>query len=397
VKDIDLDLEARQVVIEVECQRTVWADETGQWPIHGYEAREWVHLDTMQFRTVIRTRVPRVRRAKRDEETGEITGWETRLIPVPWAEPRSRWTTMFEAFAVRVLSRAKSVQGALEILRIGWEAAQGIMNRAVERGLASRGVDNVYLISLEETSFGRGQDAVTVLVDILAKRVLEVTPGKDAAAGCAAIGSLPEEQREAVKAACIDMSKAYEKALGLELPQALLVHDKYHVSALFGAAVDQVRREEHRGLLATGDDRLKGLRFDFLYDPAALSAERLDRLEKLLRGDLKTARAYGYRLNFLHFWEAESGEAAQEVFARWYRGAIRSRLKPIKKLAKTLKEHLPGLLNYFAYRITNGLAECINGMIQNLKRAARGFRNFGNFRTRILFFLGRLQLEPETR
>lgn len=83
-----------------------------------------------------------------------------------------------------------------------------------------------------------------------------------------------------------------------------------------------------------------------------------------------------------------------KYFKDWYSHAIRTRLAPVKKVARSLKEHLTGLLNYFEHPISNALSESINSRIQSLKSTARGFRSFANYRTRILFFLGKLQLTP---
>ncbi len=104
--------------------------------------------------------------------------------------------------------------------------------------------------------------------------------------------------------------------------------------------------------------------------------------------------ALNHRIQFLEFWEQPNVEAAQRFFALWYHEAQRSGLQPIKKVAQTLQDHLEGLLQYFAHHLTNAVTEAFNSTIQSLKAAARGFRNFENYRTRILFFLGKLELLP---
>ena len=101
-----------------------------------------------------------------------------------------------------------------------------------------------------------------------------------------------------------------------------------------------------------------------------------------------------HKENFRGFWEQESVWHAEGYFKRWYASAIRSRLDPIKKVARSLKAHLSGLLNYFLYPITNAVTEGLNSKIQQIKANARGFRSFANYRTRILFFCGKLDLLP---
>jgi transposase len=396
VKNVALNMKEQRVVVDVEVKAgTVWAEAGEQLPVHGWEEREWRHLDTMQFETIIRARVPRVRRPKLDEQ-GEECGWTTEMVAVPWAGPRSRWTLLFEAWAVHVLQASESVKAGCGLLRLHWESAHGIMQRAVERGLARRSLEEVNLVGIDEKSFGRGHDYATVCNDLSQGRVLEVVPERTTEAARRALQCLGIEQSRKVKAACLDMSAAFEKALILELPWAMRVYDRFHISKILGEAVDKVRRSEHKELLAQGDEILKGSRYDWLYDPAALSGERLQRLEALLQADLRTGRAYGYRLNFYEFWQCAGRDEGRAFFKTWYQSAVRSRLQPIKVVARTLKNHLEGLLNYFSYRITNAMSEGLNSAIQKLKATARGFRNFANFRTRILFFLGRLSLLPQT-
>jgi transposase len=247
---------------------------------------------------------------------------------------------------------------------------------------------------LDEKSFGAGQDYISIMTDLEEARVLEVVPGHNTESGRKLWQSLPEEQREAVEAAAMDMSAGFAAATREEAPQAAIVHDKFHVSALLNEAVNKVRRQEHHLLKKQGDDRLTGSKQLWLYNPENLNDERIEDFQNLLRQNLKTSRAWFHKENFSGFWEQESGWAAEGYFKRWYASAIRSRLEPIKKVARTLKEHLPNLLNYFSFRITNAVTEGLNSKIQQLKANARGFRSFLNYRTRILFFCGKLDLLP---
>ena len=405
VKRVDLDLKGKRVTVEIGVEAgTQWCEEGVQLPIHGYEEREWRHLDTMQLTTVLRARVPRVRREVFDE-LGESTGWKTSMVQVPWATPGSRWTLMFEAWSIAVLQAAESVQAACRLLGLHWGSAHAIMQRATERGLARRCVEDVERVGLDEPersgdghgqkSFGRGHDYASVCLDLDAGRVLEVVRGRKTEQAREALRALPEPQRLKVRAVCIDMSDAFDAAVALELPAALRVYDKFHVSKLLGEAVDRVRRSEHKELSAQGDAVLKGSRHVWLHDPANLTDARHEWLQKLLEADLKTGKAYGYRLNFYEFWSSPDRETAAVFFKKWHAGAVRCALPPIKRVARTLKAHLDGLLNYFTHPITNAMTEGLNSAIQKIKATARGFRNFAHFRTRILFFLGKLDLAPQ--
>ena len=270
----------------------------------------------------------------------------TETVKVPWAEARSRWTELFECLAIEVLLAARSVSQACELLRIDWShsalsswpkgSAQRIMDRAVGRGLGRRSHEGITRVGLDEKSFGRGQDYISILSDLDASRVLEVTPGNDTESGRRLWQSVPQEQREKVQAAAMDMSAGFAAATRIEAPGAEIVYDKYHVSAKLNEAVNAVRKKEHRELSEQGDERLKGSRQLWLYDPVNLDDARQDRFAELAAENLKTSRAWMHKENFREFWAQQSRWEGEGYFKRWYGSAIRSRLLPIKKVAKSL-------------------------------------------------------------
>jgi len=172
------------------------------------------------------------------------------------------------------------------------------------------------------------------------------------------------------------------------------VHDRFHISKHLNEALDQVRRQEHKALTQADDDRLKGSKQLWLFNPENLSDDRWIEFEKLKDQALKTSRAWAIKEQFRWFWEYRYGGNARKFFNRWYGWAARSRLKPIIKVAEMLKRHLNHMLTYFRHRITNAISEGFNSRIQSIKSQARGFRSFDNFRTRILFYGGKLDLQP---
>ncbi|MFV0445937.1 MAG: ISL3 family transposase, partial [Planctomycetaceae bacterium] len=209
--------------------------------------------------------------------------------------------------------------------------------------------------------------------------------------------ALTKRQRKQIQAVAMDMWRAYENSAREHVPQAAIVHDKFHVAKKLNESVDQVRRQEHKRLKAQGDKRLTGTRQLWLFSPEHLSEEKSQRLEALRRESLETSRAWGIKDYFRWFWTHADRREGAEFFDNWYAWAIRSRLQPMKKVAQTLKSRLPHLLTWFEHRITNAMSEGFNSVIQTLKSNARGFRNFANYRTRILFFCGKLQLKPAPR
>ncbi|HVJ80582.1 MAG TPA: ISL3 family transposase [Planctomycetia bacterium] len=348
------------------------------------EERRWRHLDTMQFATEIVARLPRVRCPEHGVKTSEA----------PWAGKHSRFTLLFEAFAIDVLKACRTVGAAADLLGLSWDQVQSIVNRAVVRGLARRAATPIANLGLDEKSFGKGHDYVTVMTDLDGSRVLEVTPERTREAAETLLVTLSDEQRREVKAVAADMAPAYAAAVAATLPQADLVHDKFHVAKHLGEAVDKVRRAENKALATAGDDSLKGTRWLWLYALSKLTRAQRRRFEAVRDAELKTARAWGMKEQFRWFWRHVYRTSAESFFQRWYGWAIRSRLEPMKRAARMLRRHLPGLLNYFRHRITNAAAEGFNSVIQSLRYAARGFRNFANYRARILFFCGKLDLKP---
>ena len=430
IKSVKLDVPGRKLEVEVECLQAHWADEEGQkLPIHGYEVRSWRHLDAFEFETVITGRVPRVRYPAKDSGTGKTAkgaepdndggggdkdndndddddddggggttaGGRTMLVRVPWAEPHSRFTALFESFAVEVMGACRTVTEAARLLRVSWDQAQRIMERAVARGLARRQEAVIPHIGIDEKSFGKGQDYATVVLDPARECVHDLGPGRTTEATVDLLERcLPDpELRLQVSAAVMDMSAAFAAAVKLTLPSAVIVYDRFHVSKLLNTAVDQVRRAEHKRLSAQGDNTLKNTRYHWLTGPENLEPQKLEELEALFARNAVVARAWTDRENFALFWDCGTEEEAMTFFKAWERKVNRRKgLQPMKKAAATLRRHLGGLINYVTHPLTNGLAEGINSLIAVLKGAARGLRNFSNFRVRVLFFLGKLDMLP---
>jgi transposase len=388
VADVDLDLDGNQVVIRLshaggrltcpECEQTCsQADRAPE--------RTWRHLDTMQFRTEIKAAVPRCR--------CKTCGVKT--ISVPWSGKHSRFTLMFEALAIRVLQACANVSRAAALLGLSWDAMHAIIERAVARGLERRSLDDIQHVGMDEKSFGKGHDYVSIMTDIDNRRVVEVAPERTIEAADSLWETLSESQRSEVKSVSLDMWQAFMTSAGKNAPDAEIVHDKFHIAKYLGEAVDKVRRSEHRELKQAGDETLTGSRQLWLYNVENLKDEKYDELMEIQKSDLKTGRGWAIKENFRWFWEYTYAGNAKKFFDRWYGWAIRSRLDPIKKVSVMLKNHLDGLLSYFRHRVTNAISEGFNSRIQSIKSAARGFRNFTNYRTRILFYCGKLNLMPD--
>jgi len=387
VKQVDVSLTEQRVVVHVELKAgQVWADPTDNSKrahINGWHERQWRHLDTCQFETLIRARVPQF---KYSDGTVEE-------LAVPWAERYSRITLLMTGFVIKLLQVCPTTQGVCDLTGLSWSTVNGIMRDAVERGMLRRTEDPVAHLGLDEKSTERGHTYVSILTDIGGSRVLDLVPDRKLEAAQALLETLSPQQREGVQAVAMDMWPAYMSAARTCLPQAHIVHDRFHVAKYLGEAVDTVRKQEHRLLGAAGTSPLTGSKWAWLKNyPDRRSAEAVS-FRFLNQMNLKTSRAWRIKETFTHFWTYHYTGAAKRFFDAWASNAIRSRLLPVKKVVLMLRRHLSGLLNYSRHRISNACAEGFNSAIQLLKANARGFRNFTNYRARILFHCGKLHMD----
>jgi len=388
-----------RVALDVAAQRVdVWVEHpAGQkWPcpecgqegaLHDHtEERVWRHLDSCQFQTFLHARPPRVNCSEHG----------VRQVRLSWAEPHSRFTLLFERFAIDVL-RHTNTKAARAILRVSWDEAWHLAERAVARGMARKPAEIVPLIGVDEKSAGKGQqNYVTVISNLRTGRVEEVTVGRDSASLESYYDSLSDKQLAGIEAVAMDMSKSYIAATRKKLADARskIVFDRYHLMQHVNKAVDTVRKQEHKAL--GKDSLLSGSKYLWLYASENLPEKHQETFRSLRASDLKTARAWAIKENIRHLWHYQREVWAERFWKRWYFWATHSRLEPIKRAAHTLKAHQYGIMNFFKYRISNGLAEGINSRIETLWKSACGFRNKERFRTVILFHLGGLDLYPVT-
>ncbi len=354
----------------------------------GYDTRtrKWRHLDTCQYKTILVVDVPRVR----CKEHGVVT------MLVPWAEPGSGFTAMFEALVIDWLKEA-STAAVSRLMGLSWNAIDGIMQRAVKRGLSRREELAMTQIGVDETAFKKRHDYVTIVSDQEAGTVLFVGEDRKKATLKAWYESLTDEQREAIESISMDMWPAFINATLESLPDAdkKIAFDKFHVAKYLGEAVDKVRRQEHKALMAEGYEDLKGSKYDWLTNPQNMTRDQKQRFKALRDSTLKTARAWAIKEFAMSLWHYVSKSWARKGWERWLSWAVRCRLDPIKEVAKTIKEHLWGILNAVVLKVSNGPAEGLNSRIKMIKVRSRGFRNKARFANAIYFHLGGLDLYPE--
>lgn len=390
VASVAMKKEERTIEVEVVCADQVWACPTcGQRAhLHDRERRRWRHLDSCQFKTILVADVPRVK----CPEHGTVT------VQVPWSEKHSRFTALFERLAIDVLHEC-SIKAAADLLGISWDEADGIKQRAVKRGQARKKPRIMKSLCIDEKSFSHGHDYATLVVcpgGNASTTVEYIGDGRDIAALDPFWASMSKEQLHGVEAVGMDMWEPYLISTRKHLPDAdsKIVHDTFHLIRHLNEAVDLVRRQEHKELLAKGDDRLKGSRQFWLYGMERVPGKWQERFDTLRVEKLKTSKAWGIKELFRDLYGCQSKDEARHFFDGWYEWASRCALRPIVRVAKMFKRHLERILTVFVHRLTNSFSEGINNKVQSLIKKAYGYRNRERFKTDIFFHCGGLDLYP---
>jgi transposase len=354
-------------------------------PGYDQRPRSWRHLDTFQYRTLIQAQVPRV----------DCPEHGVRQIAVPWAEANARFTALFERLIIDWL-QAASLAAVAERLGLTWDQVFTIQRRAVRRGLARRAAAPVRYLGVDETSFQRRHEYVTVVNDLAGDRVLYVAEDRSRESLEGFFRTLDPSQLSAIEGVATDMWDPYLAAIQAHVPAAerKIVFDKFHILWHLNQAVDITRRAEHKLLRRRGDERLKGTKYDWLRHPAGFSRKAWRAFGKLRDSSLKVARAWALREAFCAIWSYRSSGWAVKFFRAWYFWATHSQLPALIRVAQMLKRRLVNILTYLHLPLTNARSESVNAKIQWLKYNARGYRNRENFRTAIYFHCGGLHLNP---
>lgn len=389
VVEVKADFGAREVKVFIEADAdTKFPCQACGEPSPRYDVRQrwWRHLDTCEFRTLLSAQVPRVNCPEHGVQQ----------VMVPWAEPNSRFTGVFEALAIAWLKEA-SISAVARLLKLSWHEVDGIMARAVLRGLARRELTAPERMGVDETSFQKRHEYVTVVTNLDGSTVLYVADGRKAESLKAFYRSLKPGDRRRIAVVAMDMHAPFISATQECVPNAdtKIAYDKFHVAQHLGDAVDSVRREEHRELLAGGDLTLKDTKYLWLQNPDNMDPDMWESTFKILRESaLRTSRAWAIKETAMQLWRFTSRSAATRAWTRWIRWAMKSQLGPVMKVAAMVKNHLNGIVNAIVHAVTNAASEAINSKIQKVKRLACGFRNRDRFRNAIYFHLGGLDLAP---
>jgi transposase len=390
VSEVKLDVEAERVDVQVThpegCQ---WKCSQCERRLACYDhapERTWRHLDTCQFQTHVRARIPRV----------QCPEHGVAQVAVPWAEPLGRFTILMERFVIQVLLSCQTVKGACTLIGISWDQAWHVVERAVARGRLRKEALPTPRIGIDEKAFRKGHNYLTLVSDIDRGTVEFIAAGREKASLEAYFTSRTPEQIAGIEAVAMDMWEPFLQATLEAVPLAKdkIVFDRFHIMQHMTKAVDTVRKQEHRLLLEEGDERLKKTKYLWLASEENVSEKRQAEFKQLQASDLKTARAWALKENLRNLWSYTSIGWAKRFFGQWNQWAMRSRLVPVKKVAQMIKRKLENVVTYCQHFITNAVSEGLNSKIMAIKRRAGGYRNIENFQTAIYFHCGGLALYP---
>lgn len=380
VTDCQLDQQARRLTLKLDFHAgsKFCAPGAGHQllcPVHDTVEKTWRHLDFFQYQTELVARVPRVK-----TPAGTVV-----QVAVPWARPGSGFTLLFEAWAM-LLCAEMPVQAAGRLLGEEDTRLWRLVTHYVEAAQARRSWAQVRRILIDETSARRGHRYVTSVVDADTRELLLMSEGRESET----VGAFAEELRahggvpEQIELVAMDMSPAYRKGVQLYLPKARIVFDRFHVMQMAGKALDEVRKQ----LRSQGADLAGGL-WALRGNSWTRSQEQTALRQQLCQQYPKLGRAMMLRETLQDILAGEDPASLRW----WVTRARRARLEPFRKLADSVMEHWDGIVAFLETRVTNGVIEAINGLLQLAKRMARGFRSFRNFRIMALLKAGRLQLQ----
>jgi transposase len=331
--------------------------------VYDQRVRLWRHLDLGGMMRMLRCALRRV--------DCQRCGVLTELVP--WAEHDSRFTRDFEQ-TVAYLAQRSDQTTVSTMLRIAWVTVGSIVARVVKRLGPDDRLDGLTHIGIDELSYRRHHEYVTIVVDHLKGRVVWVHPGKNAETVGRFFEELGPERTAKIRAVTIDMSGAYIQAVTDAAPKARLIFDRFHVQRLAHGALDEVRREQMREFRGTDEGvAIKKTRFALQKNPWNLTQPETERLALVQRNNRALYRAYLLKETLADILGRRQPGVARQKLLAWIGWALRSRLDPFRRVARTIRKHIDGVLGYVATGFSNGLSEGLNGKVRTITRRAYGF------------------------
>jgi len=313
---------------------------------------------------------------------------------VPWAEGKSSLTTEYSWFLAR-WARRMSWKEVAEAFHVSWDRVYDAVKQAVSWGLARRDLDGIEAIGIDEVQWQRGHHYQTVVyqLDEGRKRLLWIGPERTAKTLLRFFRFLGPARSAALQFVCSDMWQAYVKVIARKAGQAVHVLDRFHIMQRMGKAINDVRAAEVKKLQREGyEPILKGARWLLLKRPENLTEQQAVKLQEILQYNLKSVRSHLMKEDFQRFWEYCSPAWAGKFLDQWCTRAMRSKIEPMKKVARMLRDKRALVLNWFRAegKLSAGIVEGFNNKLKLITRKSYGFRTQEAYETALYHNLGAL-------
>ena len=305
---------------------------------------------------------------------------------VPWATGKHQITDTYAWFLARWARRLSWKEVAV-VFQTSWEKVFRSVEMAVEWGRAHQELSGIGAIGIDEIAWQRGHRYLTLVyqIDEGCRRLLWVGQERRVKTLLRFFRWFGSERSAGLRFICSDMWQPYLKVIAKKASDAVHVLDRFHIMAKMSKAIDEVRAQESKELVAKGYEPV-------LKRPENLSENQEPKLAELLQYNLRSVRAYLLKEDFQFFWGYVSPYWAGQFLDRWCTRTLRSKLGPMKKVARTLRAHRPLLLNWFRAKgaISAGTVEGFNNKAKLTLRKSYGFRTYRAMEMALYHALGAL-------
>ncbi|HET6446927.1 MAG TPA: ISL3 family transposase [candidate division Zixibacteria bacterium] len=355
----------------------------GRKDVTAYDTHDksWRHLNFFQHQAYLHAPEPRV----------NCPACGVKNVKLSWARPVSGFSLLFEAL-IMMLATDMPVAAIARLLGEHDTRIWRVIRHYVDEARKQEVYLDTHRIGIDETSRKRGHHYVSLFVDFDQSKVIFATEGRSKKV----IGQFSNDfhdhggDPDLVREVCCDMSPAFIEGIEHCLPNARITFDRFHVMKIMNEAVDKVRREEQKEFPA-----LKKSRWIWLKNAENLTVTQQERFEYLFQLNLKTAQAYQIKLNLRQLWKLPLRDAMQYLL-NWITWALTSGLEPVMEAARTILRHWEGIVAFAESRISNGILEGINSLVQAARNKARGYRTVEYFITMIYLIAGNLNFRLPT-
>ena len=311
---------------------------------------------------------------------------------IPWAASHSRVTYRLE-LSILSLVQKMTQKATSDLLKIPSSTISDMIHRIIKREREGHKIRDLQVIGVDEISYTKGKKYVTLVYDLIKCKVVWVGKGKaKETIDCFFTTQLSAYQRDKVRLACCDLSKAYVSSIKEHCKNVCLVLDKFHIIQSLNEAVNEVRKESWREASQEDKKTFRGLRWLLSYSQISRTKSQTRKLNLLEKSNNRIFRAWLLKDNFEYFWDYVSlGHAVNFLDARITR-VLRSRIQPMKDFALMLRRHKENILSFIKNPITNAKAEGINRLLKMLKNRSSGFKSLGCFIDMIYLNVGDLDI-----